>query len=250
MSKKLLLMVFALTANTGCFTSGKFTRDVAEATAPEKLELPPKDGAKACLATAEMLEKNGQVAEAAALYEKARALDPANVGLARRLAVLHDRQGSFVQADEEYRRALSLAPRDADLWCDQGYSFYCRGKWDEAEDALRKAIELKADHKRAWNNLGLTLAQAGKFAESFEAFSHVVPAAQAHCNLGFALAAQGKTADAIYEYKKALELSPDLPIAQAAVVKLEAPKKPKALPTPKPAVRVETAAVELGPDQE
>ncbi|HVK12749.1 MAG TPA: tetratricopeptide repeat protein, partial [Gemmataceae bacterium] len=213
--------------------------------APEKLELPPPDGAKACLATAELLEKDGKLLEAAALYERARALDPANEAVTRRLAVLYDCQGAFVRADAEYDRALAAAPGDADLWNDFGYSHYCRGNWDRAEQAYRKAVELKPDHKRAWVNLGLALAQQGRPEESFDAFTKVVPAAQAHCNLGFVLAARGKTGDAMHEYRRALELSPDLAIARAALVKLDAPRPAKkaAVPEAKPVLKPEPVAV-------
>jgi tetratricopeptide (TPR) repeat protein len=225
-------VVLALVGSSGCLSLGKSTPPgvaavAGDPTAPEKLELPPADGARACLATAEMLEKEGKLLEAAALYERARALDPANEAVTRRLAVLYDCQGAFVRADAEYDRALAASPGDADLWNDLGYSHYCRGNWARAEEAYRKALELKPDLKRAWVNLGLTLAQLGRPEESFEAFTKVVPAAQAHCNLAFALAARGKTADAMHEYRKALELAPDLAIARAALVKLEAPRPAK-----------------------
>ena len=51
---------------------------------------------------------------------------------------------------------------------------------------------------------------------------------QAHCNLGFALAAKGETAEAIHQYQIALELAPDLQLAQAALSKLQSPPGPKA----------------------
>jgi Tfp pilus assembly protein PilF len=234
--------LLALAGSSGCLSLGKPASpglaQVGDPSAPEKLELPAADGARACLATAEMLEKDGKLLEAAALYERARNLDPANDGLTRRLAVLYDRQGAFVRADVEYDRALALSPGDADLWNDFGYSHYCRGNWDRAEQAYRKALELKPDLKRAWVNLGLTLAQLNRPEESFDAFTKVVPPAQAHCNLGFVLAARGKTADAMHEYRTALELAPDLALARAALVKLDAPrpaKKVAAKPDEKPA---------------
>ena len=228
----------ALAGSSGCLSLGKSApagvTHAGDPSAPEKLELPAAEGAKACLATAEMLEKDGKLLEAAALYERARALDPATEAVTRRLAVLYDCQGAFVRADAEYDRALTAAPGDADLWNDFGYSHYCRGNWDRAEQAYRKALELKPELKRAWVNLGLTLAQVGRPEESFEAFTKAVPPAQAHCNLAFALAARGQTADAMHEYRKALELAPDLTVARAALVKLDAPRDKKKAQLPKP----------------
>src|SRR5689334_14782655 len=51
-------------------------------------ELPPEQAARACLVTAQALEKNGQEAEAITLYDKARGYDPRLTGVSRRLAVL------------------------------------------------------------------------------------------------------------------------------------------------------------------
>ena len=223
-------LLVGLVGSGGCLSLGKLVPGgltAVEATAPEKLELPPKEGAKACVATAEMLEKDGKLFEAAALYDRARTLDSSFETLTRRLAVLYDSQGAFVQADVEYQRALELTPNNPDLWNDFGYSHYCRGNWAQAEEALRKTLALKPDHKRAWTNLGLVLVQAGRPDESYEAFTKVVPPAQAHCNLGFALAAKGESAEAIHQYRIALELAPDLQLAQAALSKLESPPGPK-----------------------
>ena len=228
-------LLVAVAGAGGCLSLGNSAPGVAqvgEPNAPEKLELPPKDGAKACIATAQMLAKNGNLPEAVALYERARTLDPVYETVTRRLAVLHDCLGEFAQADAEYRRALATSPKDSDLWNDSGYSHYCRGNWEAAEDAFRKALELNPEHKRAWVNLGLALAQAGRPDESFEAFAKAVPPAQAHCNVAFALAAQGNREDAVREYQKALELAPDLSLAQTALAKLTGPHRPKAeLPT-------------------
>ena len=229
-------LIFGLVGSGGCLSLGKIMPGgltAVEATAPEKLELPPKEGAKACVATAEMLEKDGKLFEAAALYERARTLDSANETLTGRLAVLYDSQGAFVQADVEYQRALELTPNNPDLWNDFGYSHYCRGHWAQAEDALRKTLAIKPDHKRAWTNLGLVLVQAGRPDESYDAFRKVVPPAQAHCNLGFALAAKGETAEAIHQYQIAIELAPDLQLAQAALSKLQSPPGPKATAGPR-----------------
>jgi Flp pilus assembly protein TadD len=231
---------------SGCFTLGKTIptgEQASDLKAPEKLQLPPRDGARACLATAEMLEKNGNLLEATALYDRARSLDPAYESVSRRLAVLYDCQGAFVQADAEYQRALQFAPHDSDLWNDYGYSLYCRGNWEEAEHAFRQSLGIKTDNKRAWVNLGLTLAQAGRTNEGYEAFTRAVPPAQAHCNLGFIFATQGRKADALREYELALALAPDLQVAQAAITKLRSAESPvparPAKPTPARAPAVE-----------
>src|SRR5205823_1712687 len=69
-------------------------------------ELPPKEAAKACLATAEELQQQGCDREAALLFERARQLDPKQTRICRNLAMLYDRQGDFAKALVEYEKAL------------------------------------------------------------------------------------------------------------------------------------------------
>lgn len=230
-----------LMVGVGCQTLG-FTSSMAsdvgeDPNANEKLQLPPKEGAKACVAAAEVLEKGEKYTEAVALYERARATDSAYAYVGRRLAVLYDRTGNFPKADEEYTKALKASPKDADLLNDYAYSHYLRGNWEATEEHCRKALDVQPEHKRAWMNLGLALAQLGRTEESFEAFTKVVPPAQAHCNIGFALAARGQTTDAIIAYRQAIRLAPELQIAHAAIAKLDATRAKPAieqLPAPKP----------------
>jgi Tfp pilus assembly protein PilF len=193
----------------------------APATSAAPAELPPEQAAQVCLATARELEKSGYQAEAIRGYEKARQADPRLAGVARRLAVLYDKQGDHSRAAVEYHTALQQAPHDADLLCDFGYFHYERGDYDEAEKWLRKSIEAKPEHQKAWVNLGLTLGRRGREAESIEAFTKVVPPAQAHYNLGMVLGSEGRTEEAKKALRQALALDPDLRPARAALAKLE-----------------------------
>lgn len=201
--------------------------------APQAVELPAKDSARLCIKTAQELEKAGATEEAVSeatkeaigLYEKARSLDPTTAKHAgRRLAVLYDRIGESTKATTEYDALLKLTPNDADLLNDIGYSYYNRGDWANAETFLLKATQIDANHKRAWMNLGLTFAQRFKWEESFHAFCKAVRPADAHCNVAFALASQGRTEEAKVEYRKALALDPSLKVAQGALAMLEDPK--------------------------
>src|SRR6185369_9509476 len=119
----------------------------------------------------------------------------------------------------------------ADLLNDLGYCYYSRGKWTDAETTLRKAVTANPQHQRAWVNLGMTLAQMERYQESFEAFTHAVPAAQAHCNLAFILTTQGKRDDAKQAYRLALNFDPGLTLARAALQKLENPRPAGAAPS-------------------
>lgn len=194
-------------------------------------ELPPKEAAVACIATAKELQAHGHAPEAILLFERARQLNPRERQVSRFLAVLYDQQGNDTRALAEYRKALELAPHDADLLNDLGYHHYRHQDWKQAEDYFRKAIAQAPDHERAWVNLGLALGEQGRYQESFDAFSKVVGSAAAHSNVGVILASHQRQAEADSEFKQALRLKPDLPQPRAFLAHLEQPSKETALQT-------------------
>jgi Tfp pilus assembly protein PilF len=226
------LVLFGLAVSlTGCGTARSRWTDgatqptsISTAARPaEKSELPPAETGRLCLATAQSMDREGRAADAIPLYVKARQLDPAQAGVCRRLAVLYDRVGDFAHAGREYQEALRLAPRDPSLYNDIGYSCYCQGRFNEADQFLRKAVELDPKQDRSWVNLGLVLAMQSRYGDALRAFEKAVPESQALCNVAFIQTVQGKREDAANSYRTALRLSPDLPLARAALAKLEAP---------------------------
>jgi Tfp pilus assembly protein PilF len=229
-----LLLALGLLPGGGCLTPGKIETPDAPV-APRVTELPPSDGAKACLAVAATLEREGHEGFeelAIAEYEKARHLDPV-VKVSRQLALLYDRVGKQKEALREYQTALEQSPRDADLLNNFGYFYYNWGKLSEAEEKLRAALEINPKHPRAWNNLGLVLGTQQRYQESLDAFQQVpLSEAEAHSNLAFVLSTQGKVAEAREQYQQALKLEPNLTRARLALDKLEHPGKAAAAPAP------------------
>jgi Flp pilus assembly protein TadD len=195
-------------------------------------ELPPKQAAVACVHAADELAQKGKGSDAfkqaVALYENARSLDPAtataaNVG--RKLAVLYDMVGDFSKAQAEYEPLLKASPNDPKLLNDIGYSYYSRGDLPTAEIYLTKAVQADPTLKAARLNLGLVLSARGRMDDGFDAFQKGGTAGEAHANMAFVLAAQGKTAEAKAEYKKALTKEPGLTTARVALERLENPPK-------------------------
>lgn len=210
-------------------TPGLLIGPEAAAQAPPT-ELEPKKAAVACLAAAQEIDQKGKgpdsTKQAIALYEKARALDPqATAGVGRRLAVLYDQLGDFSKAQAEYEPLLKATPNDAKLLNDVGYSYYTRGDLATAESFLKQAVQLEPGLKPAWLNLGLVLAAGGRMQDGFEAFMKGGTEGEAHANVAFVLAAQGKTAEAKTAYKKALTVEPGLTSARTALERLENPPK-------------------------
>jgi Tfp pilus assembly protein PilF len=88
---------------------------------------------------------------------------------------------------------------------------------NEAVAKLRKAIEIKPDEEDAHYNLGIALAATGKTAEArreYEKALEIFPDyGEAHNNLGNLLMSQNEFAEATIHFQKALEISPDNPTA-------------------------------------
>ena len=160
-------------------------------------------------------------------YQRAREKDPRLPGVARRLAVLYDREGDAEHARREYQAALREQPRDPDLLNDVGCFHYQRGEAAEAEKYLRRALAVRPDHPRAWGNLGKVLALEGKYEQSCEAFGHVVRPAQAAMNVGVLLAKEGKVAEARQVLHEAMRLEPDLKAARAVLAGLDSRTPPE-----------------------
>jgi Tfp pilus assembly protein PilF len=202
---------------------------------PPAKDLPPNEGARVCMSTADEFAKNiNTEVQAIALYEKARQTDP-KCPVSHRLAVLYDRQGDFQKAQEEYRKALKHDPHDADLLNNMGYGYYSRGRWAEAEQYLRQALSVKPKHPEATMNLALCVGALGRYAEALELFEKVVTPAQARCNLAFVLTTQHKWPEAERAYREALQLDPDIPLARAALAKLEKAQQQPSAPEAKTA---------------
>ncbi len=159
----------------------------------------------------EIAEQQGKLPEAIRHYEQARLLHPeGNEPLARRLAVLYDRQGEDTKARSTYEELLQQNPHDADLLNDYGVFYLTRDDGPTAEHWLRQALLAQPGHQRAKMNLGKSLALQGRLPESHQAFAEVVGPAAAYSNLGVLLAGQGRTREARDHFQRALALDASL----------------------------------------
>jgi Tfp pilus assembly protein PilF len=236
-----LLAAIAL-GNAGCLHSptsalppGMTSSSSHQASENDKgAELPPAAGAQLNLKLAENFEQTGHRAEAVAYYERAREADPKLPGIAKRLAMLYDHLGMTDKALAEFQTALKATPNDPEVLNGLGYFHYNRGQWEEAEKYLRRAVEVDPKYRRAFVNLGMDLCQQQRYEEGLAAFTRAVPAAEAHSNVAFILTVQGQFEKARQEYRRALELNPNLTIARQALAKLERRESPAPGTQPRP----------------
>jgi tetratricopeptide (TPR) repeat protein len=87
------------------------------------------------------------------------------------------------------------------------------GRIDEAVAHYERALALKPDHAEAHNNLGVALAALGRMDGAVAHYERALVLkpdyAEAHNNLGITLAALGRIDSAVAHYERALILKPD-----------------------------------------
>jgi tetratricopeptide (TPR) repeat protein len=86
-------------------------------------------------------------------------------------------------------------------------------KWIEAVPAWKIAAEKDPTDARPWNNMGVALAATGKTADAIVSYQKALSinndSSQTHNNLGSALAESNRFDEALTHIQKAIELNPD-----------------------------------------
>jgi len=202
-------------------------------------DLPAKQAALVCKATAEELDKHGRYQQAIAQYHRARQHHAKIAGISHRLALLYDRTGQTVKAAEEFQRALAESPNDVNLLNDIGYFHYRHRNLSQAEAALRRAVALNPPNQRAWTNLGLVLGESGKYDESYQAFAKSGDPTAAQSNLGMILARHGDQQNARNLLQQSIAANPAIEPAKAALQHLKRPARDGRNGAVRPAVHVD-----------
>jgi predicted O-linked N-acetylglucosamine transferase (SPINDLY family) len=200
---------------------------------------------------AQSLHRQGQVAEAQAVYEKILKKRPNHFEALYMLGVCERQNGNFEAAVRLFRRALMIDPRSAEVHSELGLTLEELQQHDQALTCFDKLIELKPDfaeahynranvllasgrpdqaiasfdratlidpnHFRAWNNRGNALLQLGKFEQCFASYSKALTLNPAHVsaliNRGTTLLQLKQPQQAMTDFDRALALAPDQVVA-------------------------------------
>jgi predicted O-linked N-acetylglucosamine transferase (SPINDLY family) len=156
---------------------------------------------------------NGQDAITAAT--KAFELDPSSASIAHLLGFLHLQQSQRGEAAACFRRSTELAPELADPWAHLGIALQLQGQLEDAHRAYSHALELVPSHRLAALNLASLLMTRGALAESRQLVDTMMAQGQETPDLlriaGDQARHDGRAADAIELYRRALESQPDNP---------------------------------------
>jgi len=175
------------------------------------LEIAPDD-AELRNALGWTLFQDGRSAEAVAEYKRALAVDPNHAKSHNNLALALVELGQLEEAAGHFEKSLEIEPR-AEIYSDLGFTMARLGKSEEARANYQKALALDPNCASAHFNLAVAFVQAGKFGEAESHYRQALagkPTAETHNGLGYVLAQQGRADEALAEFRKAIEVNPNL----------------------------------------
>ncbi|MBD2448885.1 TIGR03032 family protein [Nostoc sp. FACHB-152] len=123
------------------------------------------------------------------------------------------KQGQIKEAIAEYEKLLSQYPDYASAWYQLGIIREGQKETDKAILAYQKVIEINPNHAQAHNNLGILRVAAQDLDKSIKCFNAAIESkpdyAFAHNNLGLVLQMQGKLTKAASKFREALRITPE-----------------------------------------
>lgn len=164
------------------------------------------------VAIAIVLQKNGRLEEAQALYQRVLRTDPDHPRALHFAGVLAHQQQHNDDALALIERSLALQPGEADWYSNLGIVSQSAGQVERAIEAYQHAIELDPDHANAYSNLGVVLRAVGRPADAEAAYRAAIRLnpdhIDAHTNLGILLTALNRPEEAAACYCKVITLRP------------------------------------------
>ncbi len=155
------------------------------------------------------LSIDGDLDQAAAAYDQASTLDPANSELLWRLGDLAVARRDPASAERLYVRAVESAPEE---WVPQarlGAFYYRQGQYQGALAAFEKQVRLAPDNARGYSNLAAVYHQLERTDEAAAVLQRsleVAPNDMTYSNLGTLLYFQGRFPEALSAFERSVQL--------------------------------------------
>ncbi len=156
----------------------------------------------------------GRSAEAAAAFESALAMAPADDAVRRRIGDAYAALGRPADATAFYDSAIALRPEFWENHNSKGAFHLDNGEFADAARHFERVIQLRPESDIGYTNLGATNLMLGYLDEAaplFEAAIAIHPTADAYNNLGFVHYSMRRFDDAERQFRKATDLAPDDP---------------------------------------
>jgi eukaryotic-like serine/threonine-protein kinase len=150
----------------------------------------------------------GQYEKAAAQFQQAVQLEPANDRAYVNLAGAYQHLNQPDKAEDTYKRAIAVRPQYWRVYSFLGSFYIAQADYEKAAVMFRRATELDPDSYLAFNNLGAALLYAGKDDEAAQAFEKSIairPTSDAHSNVAVAQFRLHRFKNSVLNFKEALK---------------------------------------------
>lgn len=186
-------------------------RDLLKQSHYEQLVQRSPRNARLLYGLAGVLKDRGQLAAAAAYYQRALDVQPDYVSAYINLGGVLAAQNRNPEAIEHFRTAARLDPDGVTAHFNLAFVLGVSGRLEEAIASYRQALRSRPDFAPAHNNLGQVLAAVGRVDEALahlrEAARLLPDSAEIHQNLGQVLQARGDAGEARRELERARQLA-------------------------------------------
>ncbi len=169
-----------------------------------------KPDASFFVSIARVQEVAGNLTGAEASYKQAIETDETDLEALLSYAHLLDRQGRLAEASELYQRATKHHPDSATALNDLSICYARQDMMGPSVDALTSAVRLDPQRKLYRNNLAKVLLKTNRIDEAYEQLAAVHGAGVAHYNVGYILQEMGNTEEAIRHFGYAAAADPNL----------------------------------------
>jgi tetratricopeptide (TPR) repeat protein len=167
----------------------------------------------------ELSQKLHKFEDAIPYFQKAIAMDRKYADPCNNLAVAYSHIGKIDQAIDALKQGLSINPTYPEGYNNLASFLILKRDYVQAEKMLNIALKLRPHYGKAFFNMGRIYLEKGNQEKAWECFKNSCTKADLDTDIGFATYAKvslalKKTEDAIFGYKKTLELNPQYPEAK------------------------------------
>lgn len=162
-------------------------------------------------AVAQVYEASGRRQDAIAELDDVLKLQPTNEEAHRLLGDIYARSGDIDRAVEEYSAAIRVRPQYWATYRSLGLMQMNSGRYSDALASFKRVIDLQPDWPFGYQLVGTVHGYMGEFdaaAQDYEAALARGGSPATYSSLGTVYYHQGRPADAVRAYKRAIELRP------------------------------------------
>jgi tetratricopeptide (TPR) repeat protein len=228
LKRSAMVVLAAALTMTGCSNNGgvntAITRNDAEKLKNEKIKSEMIQDrpltADTHFAAGQVAETQGDIPRAMEQYDLALKINPRHPGSLYRMGLIYTSQQQFQPAVETWKKFIEATNDSASGYGYLGFCLELAGRIPEAESAYKAGINREPGGQLCHVNYGLMLARQGRLQEAEQQLQAVLTAAEVHYDLASVLEQQGHKNEAKVEFRKSIEIDPDMADARARLAAL------------------------------